>query len=75
MNPTPTPIPIDGVPQEFKQYMFDFFTDIILRMKNIIIPFTSVSIFDITLGTIIVSAVTGAIWLMYGKGGDSKSHE
>ena len=71
---TPTPIPIDGVPQEFKSHMFDFFTQIIRALKQIQIPFTSVSVFDITLGTIIVSAVTGAIWLMYGKGGE-RNHE
>ena len=73
--PTPTPIPMDNVPTEFQNYIFQMFIHIFQGLKNIEIPFTSVTVYDVLLGTIAVSAVTLALKLMYGKGGESTHHE
>lgn len=69
--PSPTPIPIDDIPQEFREHLFDMFTHMFLALKQIVIPFTHVTLFQVLVGTIAVSAVTLALKLMYGKGGGS----
>lgn len=73
-NPTPTPIPMDEVPVEFQNYLFQMFISIFNGLKNIEIPFTPVTVYDVLLGTIAASAVVLALKLMYGKGGSSE-HE
>lgn len=75
MTITPTPIPMDNVPPEFQNYMFQMFIHIFQGLKNIEIPFTSVTVYDVLLGVIAASAVTLALKLMYGKGGESTRHE
>lgn len=75
MNITPTPIPIENVPQEFQNYLFDMFVHMFKGLKNIQIPFTSVTVYEVIVGMIAVSAVTLALKLMYGKGGESTKHE
>lgn len=66
---TPTPIPIDGVPAEFKEHMFYMFIQMFAALKKVIIPFTHVSLYEVLLGTIAVSCVTLTLKLMFGKGG------
>lgn len=75
MTITPTPIPMDNVPVAFQNYLFQMFIHIFQGMKNIEIPFTSVTVYDVFLGVIAASAITLAIKLMYGKGGESTKHE
>lgn len=75
MTITPTPIPMDNVPVEFQNYLFQMFIHMFQGMKNIEIPFTSVTVYDVFLGVIAASAITLAIKLMYGKGGESTKHE
>lgn len=72
---TPTPIPMDDVPAEFQNYLFQMFIHIFNGLKNVIIPFTHVSVYEVILGTIAVSAVTLSLKLMYGKGGDYSKHD
>lgn len=71
---TPTPIPIDDLPPEFAGYLYEFFQNIILGLKSVIIPFTHASIWDFLIWTIVLGAAIKAIKLMYGKG-DSTKHE
>lgn len=71
-RPSPTPIPMDNVPVEFQNYMFQMFIRIFKALKQIEIPFTSVTVYDVLLGFIAASVVTLALKLMYGKGGNSK---
>lgn len=73
--PTPTPIPIDGVPELFQNYMFHFFARIIYALKQIEIPFTHVTVFEVVIGSIAISSITLALKLMYGKGGEFTKHE
>ena len=74
MTITPTPIPIDNLPEGFKQYVFGFFQNIIRFFRNCPIPFTHVTLWDFLIWSIIMAAVIKAIKLMYGKG-DSTKHE
>lgn len=74
MTITPTPIPMDDVPVQFQNYMFQMFRQMFNALKQIQIPFTHVTCYEVLVGTIVVSAVAGAIALMYGKGGSTK-HE
>lgn len=71
MTITPTPIPIDAIPADFRNHLFDMFTHMFMALKQIEIPFTHVNCFQVLVGTIAVSAVTLALKLMYGKGGGS----
>lgn len=75
MTITPTPIPMENVPVEFQNYLFQMFIHMFQGLKNIEIPFTSVTVYDVFLGVIAASAVTLALKLMYGKGGESTRHE
>lgn len=75
MTITPTPIPIDSAPIAFQNYLFQMFIHIFQGLKNIEIPFTSVTVYDVLLGTIAASAVVLSLKLMYGKGGESTKHE
>lgn len=72
--PTPTPIPIDDLPPEFRSYLYGFFQDIINGMKGCIIPFTHASLWDFVVWTIVMAAAIKAMKLMYGKG-DASKHE
>ena len=74
MSVTPTPIPIDELPDDFGGYLFDFFKGIIGVFKAVPIPFTSVTAWDVFIGCILVSAIAVGIRLVYGKGG-STTHE
>lgn len=71
---TPTPIPLDNLPEPFKGYVFGLFRHIINSFKNAPIPFTHVTIWDYIVWTIVAMAAIKAFKLMYGKG-DSRNHE
>lgn len=71
---TPTPIPIDNMPEPFRSYVFGMFKDIIAGFKECIIPFTHVSLWDYVVFCIVLAAAIKAIKLMYGKG-DASKHE
>lgn len=75
MNITPTPIPMDNVPVEFQNYLFQMFIHMFQGLKNIEIPFTSVTVYDVLLGVIATSAIVLSLKLMYGKGGGYTKHE
>lgn len=72
---TPTPIPIDELPEEFGEYTVGFFTSIFNALKQIEIPFTPANMYDVFIGTIVVSACIVSVKLMYGKGGGGRTHE
>ena len=74
-TPSPTRIPIDDLPQEFGDYMFDFFDSLFDAMRSVIIPFTHISVYDAFIGTIVVGCIFYGVALIYGKGGDSTKHE
>lgn len=74
MTVTPTPIPMDNLPEGFNDYVFGFFKDIIRFFRNCPIPFTHVTLWEFMIWTIIMVAVIKSIKLMYGKG-DSTKHE
>lgn len=71
---TPTPIPIDNVPEPFRTHLYGFFQGIINAMKAVQIPFTHATIWDFVMWSIIVAAIIKAAKLMYGKG-DTSKHE
>lgn len=66
---TPTPIPMDNVPEGFQNYLFQFFRGLFNALKQIEIPFTSVNCYQVLVGTLAAGAAMAAIALMYGKGG------
>lgn len=72
---TPTPIPIDDLPDEFGQYIMVFFSSLFNALKQIHIPFTHVNLYEVFIGTIVVSASIISVKLMYGKGGGGRSRE
>lgn len=72
MNITPTPIPIDNLPEPFRTHMYGFFQGIINSMKAVAIPFTHATIWDFVIWTIAVAAAIKAIKLIYGKGDTTK---
>lgn len=71
---TPTPIPIDNLPDGFREHVYGFFQNIILSLKTIEIPFTHATVWDFLIWTIVLAAAIKAIKLMYGKG-DASHHE
>ena len=71
---TPTPIPLDNLPEPFKNYVFSMFRHIINGFKGANIPFTHVTIWDYVVWVAIAAAAIKAWKLMYGKG-DSSKHE
>ena len=71
---TPTPIPLDNLPEPFKTHVFDMFRHIISSFKGAQIPFTHVTLWDYVVWTMIALAAIKAWKLMYGKG-DSSKHE
>lgn len=71
---TPTPLPLDNMPEPFKGYVFGFFRDIINGFKVCEIPFTRFTLWDFVVWSIIAAAAIKAIKLMYGKG-DASHHE
>lgn len=74
MISTPTPIPIDNLPQPFRSYIFGMFKQIIDGLKGFMIPFTHASVWDYIIWCIILFTAIKAIKLIYGKG-DSSKHE
>ena len=71
---TPTPIPLDNLPDTFKQNVFNMFRHIINGFRGAQIPFTHVTIWDYIVWVAIAAAVIKAWKLMYGKG-DASKHE
>lgn len=71
---TPTPIPLDNLPEPFKTHIFDMFRHIIQSFKGAPIPFTHVTIWDYIVWVAIAAAAIKAFKLMYGKG-ESTKHE
>ena len=72
---TPTPIPIDDLPEEFGQYTMGFFSSLFNALKQIQIPFTHATLYEVFIATIVVSACIISVKLIYGKGGGGKTRE
>lgn len=74
MNITPTPIPINNIPEPFRGKLFGMFQHIIDGLKGFAIPFTRFTMWDYIIWLIVAAAAIKAFKLMYGKG-DSTHHE
>ena len=72
--PTPTPLPIDNLPEPFKTHVFELFRSIINGFKGAAIPFTRFTIWDYIVWTIVTATAIKAFKLIYGKG-DCSKHE
>lgn len=72
MTITPTPIPIDNLPEPFRTHMYGFFQGIINSMKAVSIPFTHATVWDFVVWTIAVAVAIKAMKLIYGKGDTTK---
>lgn len=72
--PTPTPLPLDNLPEPFKTHVFDFFKNIIFGFKGWEIPFTRFTMWDYIVWSIVAATAIKAFKLIYGKGDGSK-HE
>lgn len=62
-----------NLPTTFAGYVGDFFKGLFTFLRNVIIPFSTVSLFDIFIGTIALGAIGKAISYFYK--GDSTQHE
>lgn len=72
---TPTPIPLDNLPEPFGTYVNQTFKMIIAGLKGWQIPFTHVTMWQFIIFCIALAAAKKALNLMYGKGGESTKHE
>lgn len=74
--PTPTPIPIDDMPPEFQGYVVGFFRQLFDALRQVEIPFTHVTAYDVFIGTFVAGFVITGIAVYFGfKGGNSTKHE